>query len=107
MNTETTKKAKRPLLKHRTCKDWMQRINRIENNRLKVKIICIVWWDYLADLDIDECMEELGKVVKGNNDLKEPTSDEVRMELIRLGYSLFMAERRSYNPSHATQFAED
>jgi hypothetical protein len=80
--------------KQRTPEEWVSRIDLINPASLRVKVACIVWWDYFGGRETERAWHQLDHYVRAwNPNLPEDVSLIVK-ELIQLGYPVEAANRR-------------
>ncbi len=83
------------LLRLRSPEEWNRMIYAISNNTVRIKVACIVWWDYFSSRHTEDRWPQLDALV--NQGLGNMSFDKssVAKALIRLGYSTSGATRRA------------
>ena len=83
------------LLRLRTPEEWSRMIYAISNENVRIKVACIVWWDYFGSRSTENRWPHLDELVnQGRGNLSFDKSLATKA-LVKLGYSLNEAERRA------------
>lgn len=83
------------LLRLRSPEEWSRMIRAISNDAVRIKVACIVWWDYFGSRHTEDRWPHLDALVnKGLGNLSFDKS-LVAKALIRLGYLAGEATRRA------------
>lgn len=86
------RRAKRVLV-GRAPADWEQRIEQIEDRQVRIRVACIIWWDFYSGQPDDSAWHGLDHyLVERVGDISE---DEMAAGLETLGYSPFQARHRA------------
>lgn len=86
-------RAAKQLLVWRPPADWERRIEAIENRQVRIRVACIVWWDYYSGQPDDTGWHGLDHyLVERVGDI---TEDQMAAGLETLGYTPFQARHRA------------
>ena len=92
-----------------TPNHWMQLIQSLSPRSLRVKVACLVWWEYFSnqvksgrehDDTFDFCLTRWGGMEYEDIKADEPTADDLKIALVNIGYpdetaeGVCMASRR-------------
>jgi hypothetical protein len=83
------------LLILRAPEEWRRMIYAISNEAVRIKVACIVWWDYFGSRSTENRWTHLDELVnqcRGNLSFDKSLATKA---LVKLGYSLNEAERRA------------
>lgn len=80
--------------KQRTPEEWTALIDAIPCVRTRVKVACIVWWDFFGGRETDNAWPHLSHYVRAWNPNLPEDIPLIVKELIQLGYPVDAANRR-------------
>ena len=102
MSKRKKKRSSFSMLRDYKSTQWRQSLSFVSNNFLKIKLACIIFWDFYDEED-KKCPVYLKKLVR-DYDLYDSYSfhlqyNEVDLykELKRIGYPEKLSRKRSYN----------
>jgi len=80
--------------------EWLRRLSKIGNEKIRIKIACIVWWDFVSKKKREEWLPIHSLVEKFKPICYLLPAYAVENALIKIGYSGRVAKIRShYKPS--------
>lgn len=82
-------------LKRRTYARWEKMIQQILDDEVKIKVACIVWWDFIKEQG--PAWTGLDKYFNMWPPKCDPYPALIEQALIRFGYPRKVAKLRSYN----------
>lgn len=94
---------KTALLQKRTDRIWLKQLDKIDDNIMRIKVACIVFWDFGGHFRMKKGYPERPEIKKitrqyypyMENYIEE---DELRDALMLVGYKKNLAEMRSKKP---------
>lgn len=101
MKKKKKRRSEFSLLRDYKSRQWKDALSPIENDFLKIKVACIIFWDFY-DEENKICPVYLKKLVRSYDSFSEEMhkvmykNSEVWLELRRIGYPPKLSKRRAF-----------
>lgn len=82
-----------------TPEEWFSRISKIEDQKVRVKVASIVWWDFFANQPADQRWPHLDEFIYKYRFLGDPSEDDLYRGLRSVGYPVSFANDRKPTPA--------
>ena len=93
-------------LNRRSVSEWKRCLREIKNDGLKFKVAAIVWWDwFLPNRKHSKTIEKMVRSLQEEHYYLNMEKD-IFEALIQLGYSSFLAKKRSRIPTSKVESAQ-